>query len=195
MDEIKERKLETIRQDLASLVKRLDEVEKEIAVEEKGKNWMEVMHEFIEENNGAGMIAVDTSGSMIEHKNLAFLLIREALQFDNRNMSLICFSDTIELYIKCLQSPEIASVLFGGTGDLLRLFEWLETNNLDNPLIIFSDGIFCSARLPEISMLKQTIRGYDYPILHIFPSKKDYKEDINLISRALDCVKIAFMTK
>ena len=196
MDEIKERKLQAVREDLDELILRLNEIEEDV-IEEK-VNWQERLDDFIIENNELGTItlAIDISSSMAVHEHLAHLLVKEALEFNNRTGSLIYFTDEIELYAKYLQTLEMdTSALYGGSGDLLILFEYLERNEIQNPLIVFSDGVFYPTMLPEVSILGTAIRGYDFPMLYIFPSKTKYKEEINSISRALDCVNIAFMTE
>lgn len=191
----KERRLENIRQDLDSLVIRLNIIERE-EMEKESESWIEVVHRFIEENHEVETvtIAVDVSSSMLEYRNLTDLLVKETISYDTRNESLICFSDEIETFIKYLQKPSpMESVLFGGRGDLLQLFDWIVRNNLENPLIICSDGILYPTQVPEILNLKAILRDYNYPILWIFPSKKEYKENIGMVNPALDCLKIAFM--
>ena len=194
MDRIKEKKLEAVRGDIDKLTLRLNEIEEE-DVEEKG-NWQERLDDFIVENNELGTVtlAIDISGSMIGHKHLAHLFVNKALELNNRDMSLICFSETIELYAKYLQTSEMTSTLYGGDGNLLELFDWLERNEIESPLVIFTDGIFYPAILPEVSILSSTIREYDFPMLYILPSREQYKRDIDSISRALDCINITFMT-
>ena len=195
MDEIKERKLQAVREDLDMLKLRLNEIEEDV-MEEK-VNWQEKLDDFIMEHQEGGTItlAVDVSSSMIPYRHLAYLLTKNAIELNNQDMSLICFGAEIELYIKYLREPEIGSVVFGGNGDLLELFEYLERNEIENPLVVFSDGILYPTMLPEVSRLGMTLREYDYPMLYIFPSKGLYKRNINNMSRALDCVNIAFMTR
>lgn len=161
----KERRLENIKQDLASLVERVDVVEREMAMEES-ENWIEEIQTFIEVNGGSGYItiAVDVSSSMIEHKNLADLLVKETFKFDTRNESLICFSNEVEMYTKYLEKSFLLP-LFGGTGDVSRLFEWICKNGLENPLIVFSDGILYPTQGLAISGLKANLKDYNYPVL------------------------------
>ena len=197
MDENKERRLKNIRQDIALLGGRLDEIEQEM-INDDEENWQERLDDFIVENNtehGTVTLAIDISGSMIGHKHLAHLLETKALELNNRDMSLICFGETVELYAKYLQTSEMTSALYGGSGNLLGLFDWLERNEIESPLVIFTDGILYPMMLPEVSILRTVIRGYNFPILYIFPSKEQYKSDIHRISQALDCVNIIFMTE
>lgn len=194
MDEIKERKLQIIREDIDSLVMRLNRIERD---EIENENWKEEIHSFIEANDISGTItiAVDVSASMTEDRDLAHLLVGEIISYNTRNKSLICFTDEIEVFTKYLQTSPMKSILFGGSGDLLQLLNWIVKNRLDNPLIIFSDGILYPTEAIELTQLKALLKDFSYPVLWIYPNKRDYKDNIHQVNRVLDYLKIAFMTE
>ena len=193
-----ERRIENIKADLASLEGRIAEIEIEFdSMREERQDWKTVLHDFIDENCDGGdiTIALDTTSAMIEWKELAEALVYEATRFNNRNTSAICFSDKVEMYIKYLGTLPTSSILCGGSGDLLQLFEWIDINDLESPLIIFSDGIVYPTDPAGLTQLRDAIKDFSYPILHFFPSIAEYKRSVEDVNRVIDRLKITFMTE